>query len=45
MLQYRFVYRNRHMDWRGLELAPASNRPSRHVLDNLLSNKVYSGRK
>jgi len=45
MFQYRFVYHNRHMDWRGLEFAPASNRPSRYVTDNPLSNKVYSGGK
>jgi len=45
MFQYRFVYHNRHMDWRGVEFAPASNRPSRRIMDNLLSNKAYSGRK
>jgi len=45
LFQYRFVYHNRHMDWRGVEFAPASNRPSRRIMDNLLSNKAYSGRK
>lgn len=45
MFLYRSVYHNRHMDWWELEFAPASNRPSRHVLDNLLYNKMYSSRK